>query len=65
VLQLLRDPLRGLEALRRVCRGHLIVLDTISRPLSLLPAPIARLDARHDGSEWFVLNRRGLVKALH
>jgi len=65
VLQLLRDPLRGLEALRRVCRGHLIVLDTVSRPLSLLPAPVARLDARRDGSEWFVFNRRGLARALH
>jgi len=64
VLQMLRDPLRGLEAVRRVCRGHLIVLDTVSRPLELLPAPLARLDARRDGSEWFVFNRRGLRKAL-
>jgi tRNA (mo5U34)-methyltransferase len=64
VLQMLRDPLRGLEAVRRVCRGHLIVLDTVSRPLDLLPASLARLDARRDGSEWFVFNRRGLRKAL-
>ena len=64
VLQMLRDPLRGLEAVRRVCRGHLIVLDTVSRPLDLLPAPLARLDARRDGSEWFIFNRRGLHKAL-
>jgi tRNA (mo5U34)-methyltransferase len=64
VLQMLRDPLRGLEAVRGVCRGHLILVDTISRPLSLLPSPLARLDARRDGSEWFVFNRRGLRKAL-
>jgi tRNA (mo5U34)-methyltransferase len=64
VLQMLRDPLRGLEAVRRVCRGHLILLDTVSRPLELLHAPLARLDARRDGSEWFVFNRRGLRKAL-
>jgi tRNA (mo5U34)-methyltransferase len=64
VLQMLRDPLRALEAVRRVCRGHLIVLDTVSRPLDLLPVPLARLDARRDGSEWFVFNRRGLHKAL-
>jgi tRNA (mo5U34)-methyltransferase len=64
VLQMLRDPLRGLEAVRRVCRGHLLLLDTVSAPLSLLPAPLARLDARRDGSEWFVFNRRGLAKAL-
>ena len=64
VLQMLRDPLRGLEAVRRVCRGQLILLETVSRPLELLPAPLARLDARRDGSEWFVFNRRGLRKAL-
>ena len=64
VLQMQRDPLRGLEAVRRVCRGHLILLETLSRPLELLPAPLARLDARRDGSEWFVFNRRGLCKAL-
>jgi tRNA (mo5U34)-methyltransferase len=64
VLQMLRDPLRGLEAVRDVCRGHLILLETISRPLSILRSPLARLDARRDGSEWFVFNRRGLGKAL-
>ena len=36
----------------------------MSRPLELLHAPLARLDARRDGSEWFVFNRRGLRKAL-
>jgi hypothetical protein len=46
VLQMLRDPLRALAAIRSVCRGHLLLLDTVSLPLSLLPAPIARLDAR-------------------
>jgi tRNA (mo5U34)-methyltransferase len=64
VLQMLRDPLRGLEAARTVCRGHLILLDTVSRPLSLMPSPIARLDARRDGREFFVFNPRGMRKAL-
>jgi hypothetical protein len=64
VLQMLRDPLRGLEAVRSVCRGHLLLLETVSRPLSLVPSPLARLDARRDGSEWFVFNRRGLRKTL-
>jgi tRNA (mo5U34)-methyltransferase len=64
VLQMLRDPLRALEAVRGVCRGHLILLDTVSLPLSLIPSPLARIDARRDGSEWFVFNRRGLRKVL-
>jgi hypothetical protein len=63
VLQLLRDPLRALEAVRSVCRAHLLLLDTVSLPLSLVPAPIARLHARRDGDEYFVFNRRGLAQA--
>ena len=64
VLQMVRDPLRALEAVRSVCRGHLLLLDTVSRPLSFIPSPVARLDARRDGRERFVFNRRGLRKAL-
>jgi tRNA (mo5U34)-methyltransferase len=64
VLQMVRDPIGALAAMRRVCRGHLLVLETISWPLALLPAPLARLDARRDGREWFVFNRRGLRKAV-
>jgi tRNA (mo5U34)-methyltransferase len=64
VLQLVRDPLRALEAVRSVCRGWVIVLDTVSAPLSLLPAPLARLHARRGHTEWFVFNRAGLARAL-
>jgi hypothetical protein len=63
VLQTLDDPIRALKAVRRVAK-QLLLLDTISVPLSLLPAPLARLDARRDGGEWFVFNRRGLGKAV-
>jgi tRNA (mo5U34)-methyltransferase len=64
VLQMLRDPVRGLEALHAVCRGHLLLIETVSAPLSLLRSPLARLDARRDGREWFVFNRLGLRKVL-
>jgi hypothetical protein len=30
----------------------------------LIPTPLARLDARRDGGEWFVFNPRGLRKVL-
>ena len=61
---MLRDPIRALEVVRRVCRGRMILLETVIRPLDLPPAPLARLDARRDGSERFVFNRRSLQKAL-
>jgi tRNA (mo5U34)-methyltransferase len=64
VLQMVRDPVGALAHLRSVCRGHLLLLETVSLPLELLPAPLARLDARSDGREWFVFNRRGLRKAV-
>lgn len=64
VLQMLRDPVGALAHLRAICRGHLVVLETISLPLELLPTPLARLDARRDGREWFVFNRRGLRRAV-
>jgi hypothetical protein len=62
VLQVVTDPLGALEAVRRVSR-ELLLLDTVSVPLSFLPSPLARLDARRDGGEWFVFNPRGLRKA--
>jgi len=63
VLQTLDDPIRALKAVRRVAK-QLLLLDTISVPLMLVPAPLARIDARRDGGEWFVFNRRGLRKAM-
>jgi tRNA (mo5U34)-methyltransferase len=64
VLQMVTDPIGALEAIRRVCRGKLVLLDTVSAPLSLLRSPLARLDARRDGREWFVFNRPGLRKVV-
>lgn len=62
VLQVVPDPIAALEAVRRVSR-QLLLLETVSLPLSLLPSPLARIDARRDGGEWFVFNSRGLRKA--
>src|SRR5664279_3371211 len=41
-----------------------LLRDTVSLPLSLLPSPLARLDARRGALEWFVFNRRGLIQAV-
>lgn len=64
VLQMVRNPIGALRAVRSVCRDHAIVLDTVSAPLCLLPAPLARLDARRGHTEWFVFNRAGLAQAM-
>jgi hypothetical protein len=63
VLQTLDDPIRALKTVRGVAK-QLLVLDTISLPLTVIPVPLARLDARRDGGEWFVFNRRGMHKVL-
>ena len=49
MLQMVHDPIGALQAVHRACRGHLLLLDTVSLPLSLLPSPLVRLDARRDG----------------
>lgn len=65
VLQMLRDPVGALGHLRSLGGGHLLLLlETVSLPLEAFPAPLARLDGRRDGREWFVFNRRGLRKAV-
>ena len=63
VLQVVPDPIAALEAVRRVTR-ELLLIDAVSLPLSLLPSPLARIDARRDGGEWFVFNPRGLRRAV-
>jgi SAM-dependent methyltransferase len=44
VLQVVANPVGALESVRRGCT-ELLVLDTVSVPLSLLPSPLARIDA--------------------
>jgi tRNA (mo5U34)-methyltransferase len=64
-LNLLRDPVAALTAIRRVCRGSVIVLDEISLPLTLLHrAPVATLAPRKGHMEWWVFNAAGLRRAV-
>ncbi|HYH51598.1 MAG TPA: methyltransferase domain-containing protein [Acidimicrobiia bacterium] len=64
VAELLHDPIGAFHAIRRVCSGHVIVLDQVSLPLSLFPRPLSRVAARPGYQEWFMFNRRGFVRAL-
>jgi tRNA (mo5U34)-methyltransferase len=64
VAELLHDPIGAFHAIRRVCDGHVIVLDQVSLPLSLFRRPLARVAARPGYQEWFLFNRRGFERAL-
>ena len=64
-LNLLRDPIAALEAIRDVCSGAVIVLDEISLSLTLLHrGPAARFAPRPGYQEWWVFNAAGLRRAL-
>jgi len=64
-LNLLRDPVGALEAIRGVCDGAVIVLDELSLLLTLLyPGPLAKLAPRAGYQEWWVFNAAGLRRAL-
>jgi len=64
-LNLLRDPIGALEAIRDVCTGAVIVLDEISLALTLLHrGPLARFAPRPEYQEWWVFNVAGLRRAL-
>ena len=59
----LRDPIRGLEAVRSVCRGRLISTDAISLPMSLWPAPAANLDGR-GRPYWWKPNKQAFKRMI-
>lgn len=64
-LNLLRNPIGALEAIRDVCRGAVIVLDEISLPLTLIHRrPIAKVAPRAGYLECWVFNAAGLRRAL-
>lgn len=64
-LNLLQDPVSALEAIRKVCRGTVIVLDEISLPLTVMHRqPVAKLAPRPGFTEWWVFNAAGLRRAI-
>jgi tRNA (mo5U34)-methyltransferase len=59
----LRDPVKALEAVRRVCRGKLVAVDAISLPLSLIRAPVANLDGL-ERPYWWKPNLRAFSRMV-
>jgi tRNA (mo5U34)-methyltransferase len=61
----LQNPIRALEAVRRVCDGTLILVDGVDLPLSLMfpRHPIARLDGR-GRPWWWYANAAGLARMV-
>jgi tRNA (mo5U34)-methyltransferase len=59
----LRDPVRALDSVRRVCTGRLLPVDTVEATLSLLFPwrPVARLDG-NGRPWWWQANVAGLVR---
>lgn len=62
----LRDPVRALEAVRSVCRGEFLSVDTIDPWLTLLQPrrPAARFDGRGNRCEWWIPNAAGHARML-
>lgn len=61
----LRDPVLALERMRSVCRGRLILVESVDPGLELISrrAPVARLNPQPD--QWWLLNSPGIHRALH
>jgi tRNA (mo5U34)-methyltransferase len=62
----LRDPIRALQAIRRVARGQFLSAEQVDLPRSLLPPrrPTLRLDGLSDLFQWFVPNIAGHVRMV-
>jgi tRNA (mo5U34)-methyltransferase len=59
----LRDPIKALEGVRRVCRGQLVAVDAVSVFLSLIPTPVANLDGL-ERPYWWKPNVRGFRRMI-
>lgn len=63
----LRDPVRALEAVRSVCRGHLLTINQVELGLELRNrhAPAFRLNGSGEEVQWWLPNRAGHAQLLH
>ena len=63
----LRDPVRALDAVRRVTSGHLLVIDYLHPPVHLLARrrPLFELRGESRDFQWWLASDRGLRRLLH
>ena len=57
----LRDPVRALEAMRGVCRGTLVLVETVDPLIDLLATRVAAARFHPDWDQWWRVNSAGLV----
>jgi len=57
----LRDPVRALEAMRGVCRGALVLVETIDPYIDLLATRVPAARFHPDWDQWWRVNSAGLV----
>jgi tRNA (mo5U34)-methyltransferase len=62
----LRDPVRALEAVRSVCRGHLLSSEQIELGLSVVHRgkPVFRLRGSGEECQWWLANASGHMRLL-
>jgi tRNA (mo5U34)-methyltransferase len=63
----LRDPVRALDAVRKVTKGQFLSIDAIHTPLELRSrkAPLFQLRGETADFQWWLANDRGLRHLLH
>ena len=63
----LRDPVRALDAVRRVTSGHFVCIDYVHPPLELLARrrPIFQLRGEGSDFQWWLASDAGLRRLLH
>jgi tRNA (mo5U34)-methyltransferase len=62
----LRDPIRGLEAIRSVCGGQFMSIEEVSLTLSTIfrRRPVAEMRLSSDLGQWWVANAAGHARML-
>jgi len=58
----LRDPVRALEAMRTVCRGALVLVETIDPVVDLVATRVPAARFHPDWDQWWRVNSAGLVE---